>query len=103
MIQLLRTSLAELFGKAIRQRRLNKGWSQMKLAAEANLHLTALGSIERGRRNPSLLTVFLIANALEVEPAELIAEVSRETPDLGYSDSYTDQKKLAPGRPKKTR
>lgn len=73
----------------------------MKLAAEANLHLTALGSIERGRRNPSLLTVFLIANALEIEPEELIAEVSQGSPDLNYSDSYSDQMKLAPGRPKK--
>lgn len=73
----------------------------MKLAAEANLHLTALGSIERGRRNPSLLTVFLIANALEIDPQELIAEVSQGKPDLNCSDSYSEQKKLPPGRPKK--
>lgn len=75
----------------------------MKLAAEANLHLTALGSIERGRRNPSLLTVFLIAGALEVAPEELIAEVHAAKPDLQCSDSYADQKRLSPGRPKKSR
>ncbi|TVP77780.1 MAG: XRE family transcriptional regulator [Puniceicoccaceae bacterium] len=97
----LKRSLGSLFGEIIRAHREAKGWSQMKLAAEANLHLTALGSIERGRRNPSLLTVYLIANALEIPPEVIIAEVSAKKPNLKDSNGYLDAPKHKPGRPKK--
>ena len=50
----------------------------MHLAAEAGMHMNALGFLERGQRSPSLHTVFLLAEALEVKVATLLSEVETE-------------------------
>jgi transcriptional regulator with XRE-family HTH domain len=61
-------------GRNVRRLRLAKpGLSQEKLAVDAGIDLTYLGGIERGRRNPSLLVMARIAEALGVELAELLA------------------------------
>lgn len=49
-----------------------KGISQEKLAEYANLHRTFIGSIERGEKIPSLVTVVKIAKALTVDITQLI-------------------------------
>ncbi len=56
----------------MREYRKRKGWSQMKLAMEAGMHLNALGNLERGKRNPSLQTIFLLCQALGVSLAEFM-------------------------------
>ncbi len=50
---------------------------QMKLAIEAGMHLNAVGNLERGQRNPSLQTVFLLYQALGVSVAEFMGEVEK--------------------------
>lgn len=47
--------------------------TQEQLAFEAQIDLTYLGGIERGRRNPSLLVMARIANALAVDLEQLVA------------------------------
>jgi transcriptional regulator with XRE-family HTH domain len=42
------------------------GITQEKLAFEAEIDLTYVGGIERGKRNPSLLVMGRIASALSV-------------------------------------
>lgn len=56
----------------MRRLRLAKGLSQERLAFEAKLDLTYVGGIERGKRNPSLLVLARIAEALETSPAHLV-------------------------------
>jgi transcriptional regulator with XRE-family HTH domain len=63
-------------GKAIRRRRLSLGWSQEKLAEEADLHWTYIGGIERGERNVALLNIVRIAQALKVRPRSLLDDLS---------------------------
>jgi len=46
--------------------------TQEQLAFEAKLDLTYVGGIERGRRNPSLLVMARIADALGISPVELL-------------------------------
>ena len=46
--------------------RESQGISQEKLAEYANLHRTYIGSIERGEKIPSLVTVIKISKALNV-------------------------------------
>ena len=41
------------------------------------MHLNALGNLERGKRNPSLQTVFLICEALGVSVAEFMGGVEK--------------------------
>lgn len=64
------------FGDSVRSRRAELGLSQESLADRAGLHRTYLGSVERGERNVSLINLFAIADALNVEPAVLL---SRQT------------------------
>jgi transcriptional regulator with XRE-family HTH domain len=48
------------FGARVRVLRTKKGWSQERLAAEAQLDRTYVGGIERGERNPSLVNIYRI-------------------------------------------
>ena len=63
-----------ILGKNVRRVRQQKGLTQEELAFEAEIDLTYMGGIERGRRNPSLLVIARIAKALSVAPAKLLAE-----------------------------
>ena len=62
------------FGQKIRKVRINKGITQEQLAELSGLHRTYLGSVERGERNISLINIFKIAKALEVEIKELLQD-----------------------------
>ncbi|MEX2535218.1 MAG: helix-turn-helix transcriptional regulator [Trueperaceae bacterium] len=53
-----------LFGQALRERRLERGYSQEELAARAELHRTYVADIERGERNVSLENISKLAAAL---------------------------------------
>jgi transcriptional regulator with XRE-family HTH domain len=48
--------------------------TQEKLAFEADIDLTYVGGIERGKRNPSLVVMARIADALSVSLAKLLSE-----------------------------
>lgn len=61
-----------IVGKNVRSLRLAKEMTQERLAFAAEIDLTYVGGIERGRRNPSLLVMARIANALDATLADLI-------------------------------
>lgn len=63
-----------IVGRNVRKIRQQKKITQEKLAFEAEIDLTYVGGIERGKRNPSLLVLARIANALSVPLAKLIQE-----------------------------
>jgi len=65
--------ITKVFGENIRKLRLKKGWSQEKLSEESGLHRTYISQLERGFRNPTLLIVNQIADALKVTPSQLLA------------------------------
>jgi|GEM_PF-3126634 len=55
-----------------KQHREAKGLSQEQLAFEADLHRTYVSGVERVIRNPTVLIVAKLANALGVEPSKLL-------------------------------
>jgi transcriptional regulator with XRE-family HTH domain len=59
-------------GGNVRTLRLERGLSQEKLAVDAQIDLTYLGGIERGRRNPTLMVMVRIAEALAVDVRQLL-------------------------------
>ena len=63
-----------IVGKNVRRLRQQRGMTQEELAFEANIDLTYVGGIERGRRNPSLLVLARIADALAVTVSRLVSE-----------------------------
>lgn len=68
-------------GIRIRQLREQKGLSQEELGHRAGVDRTYVSSCERGRRNVSLLTLYRIAAALEVEPGALLSRDAGEGSD----------------------
>ena len=61
-----------IVGRNVRRIRLERGLTQERLAFAAELDLTYIGGIERGRRNPSLLAMARIADALDVPIVQLL-------------------------------
>lgn len=62
-----------IVGTNVRKHRQRLGLTQEQLAFAAEIDLTYVGGIERGKRNPSVLVLARIAQALEIEPAVLLA------------------------------
>ncbi|WP_092359852.1 helix-turn-helix domain-containing protein [Collimonas sp. OK242] len=60
------------FGERIRKLRKDRGLSQDGFADLCGFDRTYISGIERGRRNPSLLAIEALANALSVTVAELL-------------------------------
>lgn len=63
------------FGHRLRQSRLSKGLSQEALGDLAGLDRTYVGSVERGERNPSLLAICRFAQALGIQPSQLMPDL----------------------------
>jgi len=63
-----------IVGGNVRRIRQQRRMTQEKLAFEAELDLTYIGGIERGKRNPSLLAMARIAEALSVPLAKLLSD-----------------------------
>ena len=61
-------------GEKIRDYRTKKGWSQEKLALEAELHSAYIGQIERGEKNLGLKNLEKIAKTLEIRSEDLLCE-----------------------------
>lgn len=59
-------------GQTIRKLRLEKGWSQEKLAEVSRVDRSYLGKVERGVINISVLTLCDIAKALDKEIKEIM-------------------------------
>lgn len=61
------------FGVAVRQVREDRGVSQERLSDLAGLDRTYISGLERGTRNPTLVTQRHIADALGVDLSSLVA------------------------------
>jgi transcriptional regulator with XRE-family HTH domain len=63
-----------VFGKNVRKYRQQRKLTQEQLAFEAEIDLTYMGGIERGKRNPSLVVMARIADALAVQLPKLLGD-----------------------------
>lgn len=63
------------FGRVLREFRNEAGISQEKLAMECDLDRTYISMLERGLRQPSLKTIFVLAKALDTDPSKIIKKV----------------------------
>ena len=60
------------FGKRVRDVRKKKGISQEKLAELSNIDRSYMGNIERGEKNVTLIKVYEICDALDIEIKEML-------------------------------
>ncbi len=68
--------LPSAFGKALAQERSRRGLTQEQLAERIDSGNVYISLLESGRRQPSLNTLLLLAEALEISPARLIERTS---------------------------
>ncbi len=61
------------FGANLRSARKRAGLTQEALGHRADFHPTEVNRIERGRRNPGLLTIIKLAKALDIPAGDLLA------------------------------
>jgi transcriptional regulator with XRE-family HTH domain len=65
------------FGENVRQCREQRSWTQEQLAEKADLDQTFISGIERGSRNPTIITVNKLARALKITVSELTEGIGR--------------------------
>ena len=69
-----RSTVIGCFAASVRKLRHGLGISQEELAERAELHRTYIADVERGARNPTLLTIKKLAKGLGVSAAALLSE-----------------------------
>lgn len=69
-----KSHILKLVGKKIKDIRESKGLSQVELVGkmQGEIDPTNISRIEAGRTNPTLFTLFRLADALEVDITELV-------------------------------
>ena len=63
------------FGQVVREMRQTAGLTQEELGEKAGLQRNFISSLELAQKQPSLVTVFKIAKALNISADELIGHV----------------------------
>lgn len=71
-------TIESAFGDTIKEFRKQKRLSQEEVAHRSNLDRSFISLLETGRQQPSLITIFQLANALEISAAQLIATVEEK-------------------------
>jgi transcriptional regulator with XRE-family HTH domain len=67
-----RNPALKAFGKAVRELRIQYGYSQEELAGMAGLDRSYMGGIERGEHNIALINIQKIADALDLSVSDLL-------------------------------
>ncbi|MEL6818905.1 MAG: helix-turn-helix transcriptional regulator [Pseudomonadota bacterium] len=71
-----RMDIRTVLARNLKRIREERGYSQEDLAFRADLHRTYVSGVERGVRNPTIVIVQKLAEALEVEAKDLLAAKS---------------------------
>ena len=77
-------------GKRIREKRIERSWSQEELAEKANLSPVYIGMIERGEKIPRMETFIRLANILRVTSDDLLQDVLEQEHIIKLS-KYMDE------------
>ncbi len=68
---------AQAFGAAVRELRIQSGFSQEELANVAQVERSHMGKIERGEHMPNLIMILRLSRALSVSPGVLVDKVAK--------------------------
>jgi transcriptional regulator with XRE-family HTH domain len=70
-------TLAQAFGAELTRLRLDRGWSQQKLADALGYTERYIGQVERGAKSPTLRTVADIAEVFSTKPSVILRAAER--------------------------
>ncbi len=65
-------NLFDKIAEKIKKERILRGWSQEKLAQKADMSLLTIGTIERLKNKPSVMTLAQIADAFDMKLCDLL-------------------------------
>jgi len=65
------------FGQVLRKHRLAAGLSQEQLGLESGVQRNFISLIETGQNQPTIGTIFRLADALKVKPSKLVADAEK--------------------------
>ena len=68
---------AEVVGDVIKELRCEKGISQEVMSGLADIGRTHLSAIERGKRKPTLETLYRISNALDMKMSDIVIMIEK--------------------------
>ncbi len=71
-------SIEVIFGKVLRNLRQEKKISQEQLAYLSELDRTYVSLLERGKRRPTINTLFALSQPLGIKPSEFLGEIEKE-------------------------
>jgi transcriptional regulator with XRE-family HTH domain len=71
--------MRRLVGRNLVRLRMAKGWTQEQLSAASGFSQQYLSGLESGKRNPTIVTIYEIAQALGVAHTELVQSDSDES------------------------
>lgn len=64
--------MRRLVGQNVRKLRLERGMTQEQFAQVSGLTQQYISGLESGKRNPTVVTLYELAQALSVEPTDLL-------------------------------
>lgn len=64
--------MRKLVGRNVRAARVERGRTQERLADVSGFSQQYISDLERGRRNPTIVSLYELAQALSVTPIELL-------------------------------
>lgn len=67
--------MRRLVGLNFARLRKDKGFTQERFAETSGFTQQYVSDLERGRRNPTVVTLFHLASALGVTPVDLVAQI----------------------------
>ncbi len=74
----MEVKIAKAFGRVLREARLKAEFSQERLALDAGVDRTFVSMLERGKRQPTLETLFRLASVLNIAPSTIVARTITE-------------------------
>ncbi|PGS05894.1 transcriptional regulator [Bacillus cereus] len=69
--------IEQAFGIILQKKRIEQNISQETLAFNSGLDRTYISLLERGKRKPTINTLFSVTHALKMQPHEIILEVEQ--------------------------
>jgi transcriptional regulator with XRE-family HTH domain len=98
-----RAEILKKFGLDLARRRDPATTSQEAFGEKADLHRNHIGFIERGKREPGLLTLLILADTLNIKPGELLNDLPAprqrrpKTPRAGTAGKASSPRKSRRG------
>lgn len=79
--------IREAFRITLIEIRKASGLSQMKLADESGLHRNFISLLETGQNIPSIITLYRLANALNISPSDFIKQINLKATKLSVNST----------------